>query len=144
MSLTEAQEKEVRAAMEAYATAYKTKDFHAMMNIFSQNICGFGSGPDEEIRDHETFVKQIQRDMSQADVEAVEFTGTQINGEGPVAWVMTHSAITFTIPGSEKQTIRGRSTMVLRKISDKWLIEQIHFSVPYGGQSEGQSFPGAR
>ncbi|ADN35650.1 conserved hypothetical protein [Methanolacinia petrolearia DSM 11571] len=143
MSLTEAQEKEVRAAMEAYATAYKTKDFHAMMNIFSQNICGFGSGPDEEIRDHETFTKQIKRDMSQADVEAVEFTETQIHGEGTVAWVMTRSALTFTVPGSEKQTICGRSTMVLRNNGNRWVIEQIHFSVPYGGQSEGQSFPGA-
>ncbi|WFN37899.1 nuclear transport factor 2 family protein [Methanomicrobium antiquum] len=143
MSLTEAQKKEVRVAMEAYAAAYKTKDFDGMMNIFSPGICGFGSGPDEIIKNHESFARQIKRDMIQADVESVVFSETQINGEGKVAWVMTQSAIVFTVSGSEKQTVKGRSTMVLRNTDDKWLIEQIHFSMPYGRQAEGQSFPEA-
>ena len=143
MSLTETQEKEVRAVLDVYANAYRTKDLDGIMAIFSPGICGFGSGADEDFIGHEALARQFKRDMSQAAVNAMKFTETQIDGEGPVAWVMTLSAITFTVPGSEKQTIRGRSTMVLRKISGRWLIEQIHFSVPYSEQSEGQSFPGA-
>ncbi|HNX18493.1 MAG TPA: hypothetical protein PKM50_09245 [Methanoregula sp.] len=56
---------------------------------------------------------------------------------------MTNSAITFTIPGAGKKTMNGRSTMVMRNTGSRWIIEQFHFAIPYGGQVEGQSFPGA-
>jgi uncharacterized protein (TIGR02246 family) len=143
MTLTEAQKAEVRATMDAYATAYRTKDYQGMMTIFSPEICGFGSGPDEVIGNHRDFIRQIRRDMSQATVNAVEFSETKIFGDGRVAWVMTRSAITFTVEGSKKQTLHGRSTMVMKNTGSCWLIEQIHFSLPYSGQAAGQSFPGA-
>ena len=143
MTLTDAQKVEVRATMDAYATAYRTKDFQGMMALFSPEICGFGSGPDEVIENRQDFVRQIQRDMSQATVLAVDFSDTKIAGDGTVAWVMTRSSITFTADESPAQTMHGRSTMVLKNTGSQWLIEQIHFSMPHGGQVAGQSFPGA-
>jgi ketosteroid isomerase-like protein len=143
MSLTEAQKAEVTAMMLAYGTAYRKKDFGGMMEIFSPEICGFGSGPDEVIRNHRDFIRQIRRDMGQATVLAVDFSETGIHGDGRVAWVMTRTAITFTAGGSPVQSLNGRSTMVMRNTGSRWLIEQIHFSMPYGDQSAGQSFPGA-
>lgn len=143
MSLTDAQKAEVTATMQEYATAYRNKDIKGLMEVFSPEISGFGSGPDEVIRNHDAFIRQITRDVSQATVNAVEFSETNVFGEGRIAWVMTRSAITFTVAGAKKQTLYGRSTMVLRDTGRRWRIEQIHFSLPYGGQSEGQSFPGA-
>jgi|SRR5208337_5341184 len=143
MSLTEAQKAEVKATMQQYATAYEKKDIKGLVAVFSPGICGFGSGPDEVIRDQRDFIRQITRDMSQATVNAVEFSETNISGEGRIAWVMTRTSITFTVTGAGKQTLRGRSTMVLRNTGSRWLIAQFHFSLPYGGQSAGQSFPGA-
>jgi ketosteroid isomerase-like protein len=143
MSLSKAQEAEVLAAMQQYATGYVKKDIHALSAVFSRDICGFGSGPDEVIENHDAFIRQISRDMSQAQVSAVKFSDTRIHGEGRIAWVMTRTAITFTVTGLKKQTLNGRSTMVLRNTGSRWLIEQIHFSLPYGKQSAGQSFPGA-
>lgn len=143
MSLTDAQKAEVTATMQEYATAYRNKDIKSLMAVFSPEISGFGSGPDEVIRNHDAFIRQITRDVSQATVNAVEFSETNVFGEGRIAWVMTRSAITFTVAGAKKQTLFGRSTMVLRDTGRRWRIEQIHFSLPYGGQSEGQSFPGA-
>jgi hypothetical protein len=32
--------------------------------------------------------------------------------------------------------------MVLRNTGSRWLIEQLHFSLPYAEQAAGQSFPG--
>jgi uncharacterized protein (TIGR02246 family) len=142
MSLTEAQKAEVRATMNAYATAYRTRDFRGMMAIFAPDICGFGSGPDEVIGNHRDFIQQIRRDMSQATILAVDFSDTGIFGDGRVAWVMTRSAITFTTGGSPAQTLDGRSTMVMKNTGSRWLIQQIHFSMPFGGQEKGQSFPG--
>lgn len=143
MTLTEVQKAEVRATMDAYATAYRKKDLGGFKAVFSPEVSGFGSGPDEIIPDYPGFIRQITRDLKQATVNAVEFSDTRIYGEGRVAWVMTRSTITFTIAGSEKQALHGRSTMVLKNNGNRWLIEQIHFSLPYGGQTSGQSFPGA-
>lgn len=131
------------AAMDTYASAYKKGDIRAMAAVFSPEICGFGSGPDEIIRDHAGFIRQIRRDMEQATVNDVEFSATTIHGDGRVAWVMTNCTMTYTVFGSGKQTLQGRSTMVLKNTGSRWRIEQIHFSMPYGGQTTGQSFPGA-
>lgn len=143
MKLTPAQEAEVIATMNQYATAYQKKDVRTLSEIFSPDITGFGSGPDEVISNHNDFIRQIKRDISQADILAVEFTDRKIFGDGRVAWVTSKSSITFTIDGAAKQTLYGRSTMVLRGTGSRWVIEQLHFSMPFGGQSQGQSFPGA-
>jgi len=143
MTVTKAQEEEIIATMEQYAMAYKKKDIQAFSTIFSPEISGFGSGEDEVIRNHAGLIRQIRRDMSQADVHAVEFSDRQIFGDGRVAWVTSKSTMTFSIGGSAKQTLFGRSTMVLKNTGSRWVIVQLHFSLPFGGQSEGQSFPGA-
>lgn len=143
MKLTPAQEAEVIATMNQYATAYQKKDVRTLSEIFSPDITGFGSGPDEIISNHNDFIRQIKRDISQADILAVEFTDRKIFGDGRVAWATSKSSITFTIDGAAKQTLYGRSTMVLRSTGSRWIIEQLHFSLPFGGQSQGQSFPGA-
>ena len=143
MKLTEAQEMEITDTMEQYATAYRKKDIRALSALFSPGITGFGSGPDEVIGNHEDLIRQIQRDMSQATVLSVEFSDRKIFGDGRVAWATSGSTIAFTIDGRTKQVLDGRSTMVLRNTGSRWLIEQLHFSLPCGGQSAGQSFPGA-
>jgi uncharacterized protein (TIGR02246 family) len=143
MTLSDSQKAEVKATMEAYASAYKNKDIKGLLTVFSPDICGFGSGPDEVVLGRDSFVRQIKRDISQATVNSVVFSDTQIFGEGRVAWLMTKTAIGFTLAGEKMQTLKGRSTMVMRNTGSRWQIEQIHFSLPYGGQKEGQSFPGA-
>jgi ketosteroid isomerase-like protein len=143
MKLTPSQEAEVIGTMQAYGTAYQKKDLTAFSALFSQDITGFGSGPDEVITDHPSFLRQIKRDMSQATILSFEFSDRKIFGDGRVAWATSKSTITFTIDGTKKQTIRGRSTMVLRNTGSRWIIEQLHFSMPYNEQAVGQSFPGA-
>jgi ketosteroid isomerase-like protein len=143
MKLTKAREAEVIETMERYSTAYRKKDLRALSEIFSPDITGFGSGPDEVIADHASFIRQMKRDMSQATILSVVFSGRKIFGDGRVAWATSKSTITFTVDGTRKQTIQGRSTMVLQNTGSRWLIGQLHFSMPFGEQSAGQSFPGA-
>ena len=143
MKLTESQEAEVIATMQKYGMAYQKKDIKTLSALFSPEISGFGSGPDEIIADHNGFIRQIKRDMSQATIISVEFLDRKIFGDGRIAWVTSKSTITFSIDGIKKQTICGRSTMVLRNTGSRWVIEQLHFSMPYSEQSVGQSFPGA-
>lgn len=143
MTLSESQRAEVIGTMQQYATAYQKKDIQALSTIFSHDITGFGSGPDEVIANHTDFIQHMKRDVSQATIISVTFTEQKIFGDGRVAWATSKSAIAFTIDGTKKQTLNGRSTMVLRNTGSRWVIEQLHFSLPCGEQAEGQSFPGA-
>jgi len=107
MTLTDSQKAEVKTTMETYAAAYKNKDILGLLAVFSPEICGFGSGPDEVVTGRDSFARQVQRDMSQATVNGVVFTDTQIFGDGRVAWLMTKSAISFSLPGEKMQTVSG-------------------------------------
>ncbi len=142
MKLAEIQEAEVIGILQKYSAAYHNKDIKALSALFSPEISGFGSGPDEVIADYKDLVRQITRDISQADILSFEFFDRKIFGDGRVAWVTAKSTITFTINGT-RQVLDGRSTMVLRNTGSRWLIEQLHFSMPYREQAAGQSFPGA-
>ena len=143
MKLTGSQEAEVIETMQQYGTAYQKKDLKALSALFSPGITGFGSGPDEVIADHASFILQMKRDISQATILSFEFSDRTISGDGRVAWATSKSTIAFTVDGSKKQVLQGRSTMVLRNTGSRWLIEQLHFSMPCDEQSAGQSFPGA-
>ena len=114
MKLTGSQEAEVRETMQQYAMAYEKKDIKAFSALFSPEITGFGSGPDEVITDHKALIRQITRDMSQATILSVEFSDRNIFGDGRVAWATSKSTIAFTVDGTKKQVLQGRSTMVLR------------------------------
>ena len=143
MTLTKTQVAEVIETIHQYATAYRKKDIRALSALFAPGISGFGSGPDEVIRDHDDFIRQIRRDMSQATLLSIEYADRQIGGDGRVAWVTSKNSLTYTVDGKTKETLEGRVTMVLRNTGSRWVIEQLHFSMPYGAQSTGQSFPGA-
>ena len=143
MNLTEAQKAEVIETINSYSTAYQKKDQKALLVLFSPEISGFGSGPDEVVLDHKDVTRQLKRDLSQATSVSVEFPGLKIFGEGRIAWVTSSCDIAFTVEGRKKQTLSGRTTMVLRNTGSRWVIEQTHFSMPYIEQSPGQSFPGA-
>jgi len=143
MTLTDVQVTEVIATIQQYATAYRKKDIRALSALFAPGISGFGSGPDEVISNHDDFIQHTRRDMSQATLLSIEYPDLQVFGDGRVAWVTSGNTMTYTVDGKTRETLRGRVTMVLRNTGRRWVIEQLHFSMPYGEQSTGQSFPGA-
>jgi len=143
MTLTDVQAAEVIETIQQYATAYRKKDIRALSALVATGISGFGSGPDEVISNHDDFIQHTRRDMSQATLLSIEYPDQQIFGDGRVAWVTSGNTMTYTVDGKTRETLRGRVTMVLRNTGRRWVIEQLHFSMPYGEQSTGQSFPGA-
>jgi ketosteroid isomerase-like protein len=136
------QDEEIRAVFTQYAEGYLSKDIRRILDLCSPDITGFGSGPDEVVRGKTSLKETLRRDLSQADQISVAFPGMEIHGLGAVVLVMSGCSFTFVSCGVRKN-MSGRFTAVVRNTGSRWLIEQIHFSMPFGGQKAGQSYPGA-
>jgi ketosteroid isomerase-like protein len=140
MTCSSVQDREIRDVFAQYALGYRNKDMRAILGICSPAITGFGSGPDEIVRGKPQLKKALIRDFSQADQISLAFPGMEIAGAGPVAWVTSGCRFTLVIRGTG-HSMTGRFTAVVRNTGSRWLIEQIHFSMPDGAQDAGQSFP---
>jgi ketosteroid isomerase-like protein len=112
------------------------------MALFSPDISGYGAGPDEVFRNRQEYAPLVQRDLAQATSISLEFPDLKISGNGQTAWVTGGCSCTFAAGGAGKQVMKVRTTLVLGNTGSRWLIEQIHLSVPNAGQAPGQSFSG--
>ena len=142
MTLTEEQKAGVRETLGRYGAAYRSRDLKALLALFSPDISGYGAGPDEVFRNRKEYAPLVQRDLAQAQSINLEFSDMQIAGDGPVAWVMSGCTCTFAAGGNDKQTMRVRMSLGLKNTGSRWLITQLHISVPNTGQAPGQSFSG--
>lgn len=142
MTLTEEQKAEIKETIDRYCAAYQRKDLKALLALLSPQVNGYGAGQDEHFTNRKEYTPLLKRDLVQATSISLAFTDVHISGEGPVAWVMNGCNCTFATEGNKKQTMRVRMTLGLRNTGSRWLIEQIHLSVPNTGQAPGQSFSG--
>lgn len=140
MTLTTPQQEEVRAALQAYAGAYAAKQHEKLRALASKTISGFGSGPDEVVRDLAGFNEQVRRDLLQADMITLRFDILSLEGIMPFAWVTAFCNFNLT-SGGTKISLRGRMTALLRNTGSRWVFEQVHFSMPFSEQLPGQSYP---
>lgn len=130
----------IEETIHLYIKGYQQKDIDTFTSVLSPSIQGFGSGPDEVVQGREEFIRHVRRDLDQCDHVEIRMEGTRISGILPVAWVMSYCTFVVTA-GDETSEFTGRFTVVLRKEDDRWLFEQIHFSLPATGQAAGQSYP---
>ncbi|PKL69600.1 MAG: DUF4440 domain-containing protein [Methanomicrobiales archaeon HGW-Methanomicrobiales-1] len=142
MTFTEEQKAEVSETLGRYCAAYQRKDLKALLALFSPDISGYGAGPDEHFRNRKEYAPLVKRDLMQATSIFLEFSDLEITGDGRTAWVMSGCNCTFGTVGNDKQTMRVRMTLGLRNTGSRWLITQLHLSVPNTGQAPGQSFSG--
>ena len=142
MTLTDEQMAEVKETLGRYCAAYQRKDPKALLALFSPDINGFGAGPDEIFKNRKEYAPLLKRDLIQATSISLEFKDLNIVGNGRIAWVMSGCNCTFVAEGKDKQMMRVRMTLGLRNTGSRWLIEQLHLSVPNTGQAPGQSFSG--
>lgn len=142
MTLTEAQKAGIKETLDRYCVAYQSKDLKALLALFSPDINGYGVGLDEVFKNRKEYAPLLKRDLTQATSISLAFTDLNISGDGQVAWVMSGCNCTFVAEGNDRQTMRVRMTLGLRNTGSRWLIEQLHLSVPNAGQVPGKSFSG--
>jgi ketosteroid isomerase-like protein len=142
MALTAVQKAEVGETIGRYCAAYKRKDLKGLLELFSQDINGYGAGADEVFRNRKEYAPLVQRDLVQASSVSLEFPDLTISGNGQAARVMGVCICTFVAGGNTKKVMMVRMTLVLENTGSRWLIKQIHMSVPNTGQAPGQAFSG--
>jgi ketosteroid isomerase-like protein len=132
----------VLRTLDAYAALYGERDLEGIVSLVEPDFQGFGSGPDERVTDALRFRDATSRDFAQAESARIVFSDRVCTVEGNVAWVMAGCRFTFTIDGKEG-VLDGRFTGVLRQHEGVWRLAQFHFSMPFGEQAAGSSWPSA-
>jgi ketosteroid isomerase-like protein len=132
----------VKAVLDKLSQSYATRDLETVLASFAADpdTVIYGTGADEKRVGLAEIQAQVERDWSQSEAAAISFRWTSVSAAGSVAWVATDSAFAIQA-GGQKMTIPARITWVLERRGDKWLIVQAHFSVPFGEQAAGESFP---
>jgi len=125
--------------------AYGRLDVDGVLACYAPDpdIVVFGSGADEVYVGPKQAKKGLKRDFAQVLSVKVRLSKVRISAAGKVAWLAADCLFTAHVAGCDID-MAGRLTAVFEKRKGRWLIMQSHFAMPYAGQVEGQSFPGAK
>jgi ketosteroid isomerase-like protein len=132
----------VLAVLNKFMETYQKRDIEGLMSLLApdDDLFMFGTGIDEKRIGREQFKFQAERDWSQTEALAFNFTWHQVSAAGPVAWVASEGLGQGRVGGQEIE-FPLRMTAVLEQRGDEWLLVLSHVSVPAPGQEEGDSVP---
>jgi ketosteroid isomerase-like protein len=79
----------VLAVLNKFMETYQKRDIDGLMSLLApdDDLFMFGTGSDEKRIGREQFKSQAERDWSQTEALAFNFTWHQVSAAGPVAWV---------------------------------------------------------
>jgi ketosteroid isomerase-like protein len=137
-----ATEAAVKAVMGRMAEGYAKRDTGLLRSTFAPDadVVMYGTGADEKRIGLDEVQLQAERDWAQTDDADITYGWTSVSAAGSVAWAATDAAFNLKA-GGEEMSLPARITFVLERRGDAWLVVQAHFSLPAGGQAEGESFP---
>jgi ketosteroid isomerase-like protein len=131
----------VEATLSQWADAYSKRDLDRALAIIAadNDVVGIGTGQDEWRVGPAAFKAQLERDFSQAEALSVDYEPVVVSEAGSVAWVAGRARVQARVDGHDVG-LAGRFTAVLEDRGDRWLLLQMHFSLPAAEQAEGRSF----
>jgi ketosteroid isomerase-like protein len=132
----------VLAVLNRFMETYRKRDIEGLMSLLApdDDLFLFGTGIDEKRIGRDQFRLQAERDWSQTEALAFNFTGHHISAAGPVAWVAAEGLGQGQV-GGQKIEFPLRMTAVLEQRGNEWLLVQSHISLPAPGQEDGDSVP---
>lgn len=142
MKADAATENAVLLALCEFTEAYRLRDADRLMSLTApdSDVMLIGTGADERRVGQADIRAQAERDWSQSENAAFDFTWTSVSAAGPVAWIAAEGVVRASAGGQEA-ALPVRMTMVLEQRDGKWLLLQAHGSFPAPEQEEGQSWP---
>ena len=142
MEVTEAIQAEVLKVINRFTESYQKRDLDGLMSLFpaDDDLMLFGTNLDEVRQGRDELKSQFERDWSQMDALAINFTWHRVSTAGSVAWVASEGRAQGKVGGQEVE-FPCRMTTVLENRNNDWLIRQLHFALPVTSQEEGSSVP---
>jgi ketosteroid isomerase-like protein len=142
MNANETIQAEVLNVIGQLTEKYKNRDLDGLMNLVAadDDLFMFGTNIDERRQGQDEFERQAERDWSQTEALAFNFTWHRVSAAGPVAWVASEGVGVGKVGGQEIE-FPLRMTTVLENQNDEWRIRLSHFSLPSPGAEEGSSVP---
>ena len=130
------------ALLAAYREAYLRRDVEGLLALFAPepDITVMGTGTDELSIGVAVLRNQFTRDITQADEIVWDFPAPVVACLGSVAWTLVQANVHARM-GSIREDLALRASVVAVRVGDRWLIHQMHCSLPSPGQPEGESFP---
>ena len=142
MNKNETIQAEVLSVINKFTETYQKRDMDGLMSLFAadDDLFAFGTNIDEKRQGRDEFKYQLERDWSQMEALAINFTWHRVSAAGSVAWVASEGLAQGKVGGQEIE-FPCRMTTVLENQNNEWLIRQLHFALPLTPQEEDSSVP---
>lgn len=117
----------VMNVMNQFAEAFAKRDLDAALSLFAPDpdVVFIGTGGDEKCIGLDEIKTLFVRDFSQFKDASLKIGWHSVSAAGSVAWVVA-DLILRANTGSREINLQARSTAVLARRGDRWLIVQSH------------------
>lgn len=138
-------ENKIKQTLEAYASAYCSKNIDAMMTVFddSDNISVIGTGADELCVGRKQVKKLFLRNFTEATANKFAWDWLDIRISGDHAVVSVTLTIHLEFQG-ERLKVPVRWTVVLKNKEERWVWIHRNASTAAVDQDDGKAYPNTK
>ncbi len=132
---------EIQQVIDDFIGRYGAMDAEGVVALFAgDDAVVVGTGADEVRFGLNEIRSQVERDIAQADEISVVLENQRTSVAGDAAFVYADARFVGSVRGDAFE-LPARWTVGLVNAAGGWQVMQCHFSVAYGEQTEGESFP---
>ena len=126
--------KEIESRIDAFYEVYSEKEIAVLDKIFSHepDVLVFGVGA-STWKGLKNVKKNIEKVLDDVDDSSIDVRDRVVKVMGKIAWFSEKGNWSYRLKGQRVDLKDMRSTGILRQEDGKWVIVQMHFSMPAGG-----------
>lgn len=141
----DAEKEEVNKVLDQEIQVWETEDMDLLSGIFAHDsdMVTFGTEAGERIVGWQALEDAMHKQFEATDSSKLSASdrSVKINPTGNTAW-FSELISWQLVSGGEKMNLKGlRGTGVLEKRNGKWVIVQLHYSLPSDGKPDSLSEP---
>lgn len=130
---------DVRSLVDQLVNAYSAGHVDGAVALFADDAVFVGTGADEVRVGRSAIRSQVERDLAQADAVKAWYDDLEVSTRGDAAWLFALVTVEATV-GHEVVTMPMRMTATTTPTGGRWQFRQVHCSMPFSEQAEGDSF----
>jgi uncharacterized protein (TIGR02246 family) len=132
----------VMSVVTQFIEAFNTHDIDSGLKLFvpDPDVVFIGTGGDEKCIGLAEIRAELDRAFKQSEQSLIKICWYSVSLAGSVAWGAVDAVIKAKVSDQEI-SFPVRLTTVLEQRGVRWLIVQLHASMPAAGQKEGESWP---